>query len=49
MVRLCNDQICSTDSPFVGAPHLFAVEIGKHQDVEQLGAGTGAERVEAFS
>jgi hypothetical protein len=26
-----------------------AVEIGQHEDVEQLGAGSGAERVEAFA
>jgi hypothetical protein len=25
------------------------LEVGEHQDVEQLGAGSGAERVETFS
>jgi hypothetical protein len=26
-----------------------SLEVGKHQDVEELGAGSGAEGVEAFS
>ncbi len=37
----------------VGSPELAdpvgAVEVGEHQDVEQLGAGGGSEGVEAFT
>ena len=35
--------------PLVAADRVGAVEVGEHQDVEQLGAGSGAERVEALS
>jgi hypothetical protein len=36
----------------LGSPELAdpvgSLEVGKHQDVEQLGAGSGAKRVEGF-
>ena len=28
---------------------LGSLEVGEHQDLEQLGAGSGAERIQAFS
>jgi len=42
------------DGPGLGVPpvrpnRIGAVEVGEHEDVEQLGAGSGAEGVEAFT
>jgi hypothetical protein len=34
--------------PVIGADPLGALEVGEHQDVEQLGAGSGTEGVEAL-
>jgi hypothetical protein len=35
--------------PPVGADRVGAVEVGEHQDVEEFGAGSGAERVQALA
>jgi hypothetical protein len=40
--------VSSWGSP-VGADHIGAVEVGEHEDVEQFGAGSGAEGVKALA
>ena len=52
-VLLAVDQEFGEGAALWVAPELSdpvcPLEVGKHQHVEQLGAGSGAERVEAFS
>jgi hypothetical protein len=47
-VRSCSQSISSSAKARLSDP-VGSVEVGEHEDVEQLGAGSGAKRIETIS